>query len=328
MRRDKFVFNQTTLQYDRVVEPLRYTFLRYGALLCAILLVAGLFTVLIHRYFPSPSERMAHQENDIMQDQLAEMRGELELYSSVLSNIQERDASAHRVVFGMEPIDEDVWTGGRGGHEVYEDLKSLPMAGGKLATMRTKMDRFKHQLDLQSRSLDSILLMAEQKEEMLAAIPSIKPIRRDLYSRNIENLSGFGFRLHPIHKVQKMHYGIDFNCKEGTPIQATGKGKVIWSGKRGDYGNCVVIDHGFGYESLYGHMNKIDVKRGDSIEKGAKIGEVGSTGSSTGDHLHYEIHKDGERVDPIQYCYDGLTTEEYAALVKASQQNNMSFDSH
>lgn len=328
MRRDKFVFNQSTLQYDRVVEPLRYTLLRYSALACAALMVAGLFTVLIHRYFPSPSERMARQENKIMRTQLAEMENELDLYSSVLGNIQERDASAHRVVFGMTPIHDDVWQGGRGGHDAYDDLRSLPMSGEKIAGMRAKMDRFKYQLNLQSRSLDSIMVMARQKEEMLAAIPSIKPIRSDQYSRNIEHLSGFGYRLHPIHKIQKMHYGIDFNCKEGTPIQASGKGKVVWAGTKGDYGNCVVIDHGFGFESLYGHMSKITVRNGDTIERGEKIGEVGSTGSSTGDHLHYEIHKNGIQVDPIQYCYDGLSTEEYAALVEASKVNNMSFDSH
>ena len=246
----------------------------------------------------------------------------------MLGNIQERDASAHRVVFGMEPIDRDVWQGGRGGHDAYDRLRTLPMSGNKMANMRQRMDRFKHQLDLQSRSLDSIMIMAEQKEEMLASIPSIKPIRRDKYSRKIENLSGFGYRLHPVHKVQKMHYGLDFNCKAGTPIQATGKGKVILAGRNGDYGNCVIIDHGFGFKSLYGHLSKIEVKRGQSIERGAKIGEVGSTGVSTGAHLHYEVHKNDVRVDPIQYCYDGLTTEEYAALVEASKVNNMSFDSH
>ena len=328
MRREKFVFNQETLQYDKVVEPLRYTLLRYAAFLCGALLVAAGFTALVHHFLPSPTERMALQENEIMRNQLSEMEVELELYSSVLGNIQERDAAAHRVVFGMRPIDKNVWQGGRGGHDAYDDLRTLPNSGERIASVREKMDRLRYQLDLQSRSLDSIMLMAERKEQMLASIPSIKPIRSDQYSRRIENLSGFGFRMHPIHKVQKMHYGIDFNCAKGTPIQATGRGKVIRAGVRGDYGNCVVIDHGFGFKSLYGHLDKILVKRGQEIERGAEIGLVGSTGASTGSHLHYEIHKDGRRVDPIQYCHDGLTTEEYAALVEASKRNNMSFDSH
>ena len=328
MRREKFVFNQQTLQYDRVVEPLRYTILRIGAFVCAALLTALIMTVFIHRYLPSPSERLAWQENEILQAQIDELSNDLELYSDVLGNIQDRDAAAHRMVFGMDPIDENTWQGGRGGHDTYEDLRSLPLAGERIADLRTRFDRFKHQLDLQSRSLDSITLMATQKEEMLASIPSIKPIRKDRYSRKIENLSGFGYRIHPIYKVKKMHYGIDFNCAKGTPIQSSGKGKVVHAGRKGNYGNCVVIDHGFGYRSLYAHMSEVTTKVGATVERGQLIGKVGSTGSSTGDHLHYEVFKNGVRVDPIQYCYDGLTPEEYAELVHASQVSNQSFDSH
>lgn len=328
MRREKFVFNQQTLQYDTVKEPLSYTILRIGAILCAVLITAGLFTVAIHRYLPSPSERLAWHENEILLEIIEEQDKELSLYSDVLSNIQDRDAAAHRMIFGMDPIDDNTWQGGRGGHDAYTDLRSLPQTGERLAELRGKFDRFKHQLDLQSRSLDSITLMVTQKEEMLASIPSIKPIRKDKYSRKMENLSGFGFRIHPIYKVKKMHYGIDFNCAKGTPIQATGKGKVIFAGTKGNYGKTVIIDHGFGYKTLYGHMSEITAKNGQTLERGATVGKVGSTGGSTGDHLHYEVHKNGVPVDPIQYCYDGLTPEEYARLVQLSKRGGMSFDTH
>ncbi len=330
MRREKFVFNQQSLQYDRVVEPLRYTILRIFGFCCAAMVSAVLMLLVVHRYFPSPSEQLLMQENDILRSQISSTNDELESLASVLDNIQDRDAGAYRIMFGMEPIDEDVWQGGRGGHDAYENLRALPNSGEHMASLRQRVDQFRHQLDLQSRSLDEITGMAKDKEKMLASIPSIKPIRSDRYSRKIENLSGFGYRIHPILKVNKMHYGIDFNCAAGTPIQASGNGTVKWAGKRGHYGNCVIIDHGYGYESLYGHMSEIDpdVKRGKEIKRGVTIGKVGSTGLSTGDHLHYEIHKDGVRIDPIQYCYDGLSTEEYAALVQASQQSNMSFDSH
>ncbi len=328
MRREKFVFNQHTLQYDRVIEPLRYTLLRYGAAVCGVLLVIGLITVLLYRYFPSPAERMAVQENKILENQLSEVERELTLYASVLDNIQERDASAHRLMFGMEPIDKDVWQGGRGGHDAYTDLRTLTGNGDRLADLRDKMDRFRYQLDLQSRSLDSITSLAEERADMLASIPSIKPIRRDKFVRTIENLSGYGFRQHPVHKVKRMHYGIDFNCRKGTPIQATGKGKVVTAGYHRSFGKHVVIDHGFGYESLYAHMSKIEVRRGEEVRRGAQIGLVGRTGLTTGDHLHYEVHKNGVRVDPIQYCYDGLSPEEYAALVEAARAVNTSFDTH
>jgi hypothetical protein len=326
MRREKFIFNQQTLQYDRVVEPLRYTILRIFGFFCAAAVTAVIMLLLVHRYFPSPSERMLMQENDVLRAEIASIQGEFSDLSAVLENLQERDAAAHRMVFGMEPIDEDVWQGGRGGHDAYEDLRELPRSGDYIAQLRENVDRLKYQMDLQSRSLDSITMMAEQKEDMLASIPSIKPIRSDRFSRKLENLSGFGPRIHPVYKVKKMHYGIDFNCARGTPIQASGKGKVKWAGVRGHLGKCVIIDHGYGFESVYGHMSEVLVKRGQEVERGVTIGKVGSTGLSTGSHLHYEIHKDGVKVDPIQYCYDGLSTEEYAELVAASKQSNQSFD--
>ena len=168
--------------------------------------------------------------------------------------------------------------------------------------------------------------MAEKKEDMLASVPSIKPIRKDKFNRKLENLSGFGYRIHPVHNIRKMHYGVDFNCRKGTKIQATGKGKVVTAGVHAGYGKCVIIDHGYGYRSLYAHMSEIKVKRGQEVLRGDVLGLVGSTGLSTGDHLHYEIHKNGVRVDPIQYCHDGLSPQEYQQMVEASHKNNRSFD--
>jgi murein DD-endopeptidase MepM/ murein hydrolase activator NlpD len=188
------------------------------------------------------------------------------------------------------------------------------------------VDRIRHQIDLHSRSIDEVIATAKRKEDMLASIPSIKPIRGDQFSRKMENLSGFGYRVHPIHGVNKMHYGIDFNCRKGTEIQASGKGVVVSAGQQAGYGNCVVIDHGYGFKSRYAHMSSIEVKKGQTVDRGHLLGLVGSTGDSTGDHLHYEIEKDGVKVDPIQYCYDGLSTEEYQELVAAARQVNMSFD--
>ena len=326
MRREKFVFNQQTLQYDRVVEPLRYTILRGVAFCFAALLTAGLLMVVIHRYFPSPNEVMLANENDILQDQVEEMSGMYDELVAVVENLQHRDRALYRMAFKAEPIDENVWQGGRGGHDAYDELRELPRSGERVAALRAKVDQLRYKMDLQSRSLDSIAVMAANKEDMLASIPSIKPIRRDKYSRKIENLSGFGYRVHPVHGIKKMHYGIDFNCAKGTAIQATGKGKVVLAGKNAGFGNCVIIDHGYGYKSLYGHMSEILVKKGQEIDRGTLVGKVGSTGVSTGDHLHYEIHKNGERVNPIQYCYDGLSTDEYAKLVAASQTANQSWD--
>ena len=326
MRREKFVFNQRTLQYDRVVEPLSYTLLRIFGFVCAACLTAVLMLLVVHRYFPSPSERLLMQENDVLRGEIDALRADFDQLSLVLGNVQERDAYAHRMVFGMEPIDPSIWNGGRGGHDAYADLRALPRTGEEIADLHEQVDRFRHQLDLQSRSLDSITLMAEAKEDMLASIPSIKPIRKDKFNRKLENLSGYGYRIHPVHKISKMHWGVDFNCRKGTKIQATGKGKVVTAGVHAGYGNCVIIDHGYGYRSLYAHMSEINVKRGQTVDRGEVLGLVGSTGLSTGDHLHYEVMKDGQKVDPIQYCHDGLTPEEYEQMVVASRQSNQSFD--
>lgn len=326
MRREKFVFNQQSLQYDRVVEPLSYTILRIAVFCLAAGFTAVVMMGVIHRYFPSPSERLLMQENDILRAQIDNTNEELNALAGVLDNIQERDAGVYRMIFKAQPIDKNVWQGGRGGHDAYDDLRELPRSGEHIAQLRARLDEFKYRLDLQSRSLDSISTMALNKEDRLVSIPSIKPIRSDRYNRKIENLSGFGYRVHPVYGVKKMHTGIDFNCKEGTPIQASGKGKVVFAGVKGGYGNCVIIDHGYGFQSLYGHMSQISVKNGVEVERGAMIGKVGSTGTSTGAHLHYEVHKNGVPVNPIQFCYDGLSTEEYAELVSASQVSNQSWD--
>lgn len=327
MRREKYVFNRQTLQYEKVVEPLKHTILRIFGFFCAAAFTALIMLMITHRYFPSPAEKLLMQENDILRGEIDQSTEQLTELSDVLMNLQERDAYAHRMIFGMKPIDKDVWRGGVGGHDAYNDLRELPRTGEHMAQLRERIDQLKHQMDLQSRSLDSINIMAAKKEEMLAAIPSIRPVRHDKVSRGLLQLSGFGFRIHPIYKTSRMHWGIDFNAVKNTPIQATGAGTVEFAGNRRDgYGNVVIIDHGFGFKTLYAHMERIDVKRGEKVTRSQQIGLIGSTGHSTGDHLHYEVIKDGVKVDPIQYCTDGLTPEEYQELVHMAQQHNQSFD--
>ncbi len=329
MRRERYVFNRQTLQYEKVVEPLRYTILRIFGFLCAAVFTGLIMLMFTHRYFPSPAEKLLIQENDLLRAEIDEAFQQVASVSKVVENLQKRDAHAHRMIFGMKPIDEDVWNAGIGGHDAYENLRQLPRTGEQVAGLRQQIDQLKHQIDLQSRSLDSITLMAAHKEEMLASIPSIKPVRADKVDRTLVQLSGFGYRIHPIFRTQRMHWGIDFNAPVNTPIQATGKGKVEFAGNRHDgYGNCVIINHGFGFQTLYAHMEKISVKVGQSLLRGQVIGTIGSTGQSTGAHLHYEVIKDGQKVDPIQYCTDGLTPEEYQDFVRQAQQENQSFDIH
>ncbi len=327
MGKEKFVYNVHTLRYEKVEVTTRERILRALGFLCAVLVAGGLFTFLVWELFPSPKEKALLRELHQMELQYAELNKQFDLMSKVLANVQERDASVHRMLFGMDPIDPAIWNGGIGGHNAYSDLVNYKRTGELLRKTRQKADKLMHQIRLQSESLDTIISLAKDREKMLASIPSIKPVRSDKLNRNVTLLSGFGYRMHPIHKVRKMHTGIDFSAPKGTPIQATGDGTVIKvEHKRTGYGNSVVIDHGYGYKTRYAHMQRVDVKVGQKVKKGQQIGTVGSTGTSTAPHCHYEVIKKGEKVNPIQYCMDGLSPKEYQELVEMASVANHSFD--
>ena len=328
MRKEKFIYNTHTLRYEKVEEALSSKLLRVFGFICAALFTAFVFTLISHRYFPSPNEQAQSQEIDKLKAELVEYQDALGMLSEELDVLQERDAFAHRIIFGMNPIDEGVWEGGVGGHDQFEQYRQYKNSGELMATVDQKINKLKRQMVIQSKSLDTIINMAKEKETMFLSIPSIKPVRSDKlkYGREIVQLSGFGMRIHPVLKQPKMHYGIDFTAKQGTPIYASGAGKVVRCEYSRTFGNVVVIDHGFKYTSLYAHMSKQLVKVGDKVSRGQKIGLIGSTGLSTAPHLHYEVHHKGQRVNPIHYCMDGLTPEEYQSLVHAAETPNQAFD--
>ncbi len=327
MGKEKFIYNTQTLRYEKVVEPLSRRIFRIAGFICAALFTAFIFTLIAQNFLTSPQETALRKENDRLANQIATFNKRYEDLAKVVQNIQERDAQAHRMIFGMEPIDEGVWEGGVGGHDRYDKIKSSSSYGELLAETHQRVDKLARQLVIQSKSLDTILTKAKEKEEMLASMPSIKPVRSDQLKRHVSLLSGFGMRIHPIHKVRKMHTGIDFSAPTGTAIQATGNGTVVEVDyKRTGYGHHVVIDHGYGFKTLYGHMNEVNVKVGEKVKRGQKIGEVGSTGTSTAPHCHYEVHLKGSKVNPIHYCMDGLSPEEYQELVDAASRANQSFD--
>ena len=327
MRKEKFIYNTHTLRYEKVEESLSTRLLRVFGFLCATVFTAFLFTLIIYQYFPSPKEQSLLSEIDQIKVEYDKVLDELSVLNQELDHLQERDAYAYRMVFGMEPIDEDVLEGGIGGHDEYKLLRQFKHSGEMMAQVRERIRKLKHKMVLQSKSLDTILTVAEEKEEMYASIPSIKPVRSDRLPRSVRLLSGFGYRIHPIYKVRKMHAGIDFTAPRGTPIQATGNGTVKRVEKRSTgYGYNVVIDHGFGYQTLYAHMSRIDVQVGEKVKRGQQIGAVGSTGTSTAPHCHYEVIYKGQKVNPINYVLDGLTPKEYQELVRAAEKVNQSMD--
>lgn len=326
MRKEKFFYNPQTLKYEKVVTSLSTTLLKVFAISSGVIIMAFLLFIVSNRYFPSLAERELISENKQMVAQIKYYESEFDNMSKIMDDVKERHNYAHREIYGMNPIDQSVWEGGIGGHDKYKDLKQLKHSGKLLAEVNEKIDKLKQKMDTYNSSLSDVISKAKEKEKMFAHIPSIKPVRSDKLARNVNLLSGFGMRLHPIHHVMKMHKGIDFTAPRGTAIQATGDGVVIAAGRGQGYGNRVKIDHGYGYISHYAHMSRIDVKVGQKVKRGEQIGLVGSTGASTGPHCHYEIIKNGTHINPIQFVSDGLTPKEYQQLVNAAQADGQSMD--
>lgn len=326
MAKVKFVFNPHTLTYETLVEPLKEKVIRVFRFLSTAFVTAVLMLVLLYKFFPSPREKQLLNEIDQMKNKYTGLNGKMEQMAKVLNNVQNRDASVHRMMFGMEPIDKAVWNGGTGGSIPYSELTEFRNSAPLLRNSLERMERLERQLVIQSKSLDTIQNLAKNKEKMFSSIPSVKPVREDKLNRSMFLMSGFGMRLHPIHKIRKMHEGLDFAAPQGTPIQATGDGRIVNAENGHGYGNHVVIDHGYGYETVYGHMSRVNVHVGQLVKKGQIIGNVGSTGASTAPHCHYEVHLKGRPVNPLQYCMDGLSPLEYQEMVNAAKVVNQSLD--
>jgi murein DD-endopeptidase MepM/ murein hydrolase activator NlpD len=327
MSRRKYFYNTQTLQFEELKVPVKKKLARGFGMFCAILVSATVLYFVADTYLPSQKEKALMREMSEMKFQYDGLTSEVGNMSQELTRIQQRDAHLHRFMLDMDPIDESIWKAGVGGSNDYGTLDAYSNAGKVMKETHLSVDQLKRQLNIQAKSLDTIEAFAIDKEDRISAIPSIKPVRVDLLARNISMLSGYGIRLHPIHKVNKMHFGLDFTAERGTAIQSTGNGTVIHVRKsKSGYGSNVIIDHGYGYTTLYGHMDEIHVTVGDEIKKGEQIGTVGSTGTSTAPHCHYEVRVNGKAVDPIHFCLDELSPEEYREVVLRASSAKQSFD--
>ncbi len=246
----------------------------------------------------------------------------IDLSETVLSDLENRDDNIYRVIFEADPIPRSVRQAGYGGIDKYKALQQYDNADLMKATAM-KLDKLEKQLYIQSKSFDETFGLAKGKATMLASIPGIQPLSGA--SSNIG--SGYGYRIHPIYKTSIMHTGIDFTSNIGVEIHATGDGVVenVEFDARG-YGNHVIISHGYGYETLYGHMSKITVRRGQKIKRGEVIGFVGNTGASTGPHCHYEVIYNGTKINPINFFFNDLTPDQYEKVIELANKENQSFD--
>ncbi len=327
MRKEKFTYNTQTLRYEKVVVPIKTKIFWTIGIVCAVLFTLTILTAVSRQFFPSEKEKALMEEIRTLNGHMETFKNDFQTVSAELQYLQQKDAEVHRMIFGVTPIDQNIWHGGVGGHDKYANVNLNKDSKTILTETLDRVSRLKRQMVIQSKSLDTIKNLASNREKMFASMPSIKPVRSDKLKRNLYALSGFGRRLHPVHKVWKMHYGIDFTAPSGTAIQATGDGIVERvENKRSGYGKNVVINHGYGFKTLYAHMSRTDVKIGERIRKGQKIGLVGSTGTSTAPHCHYEVWLNGNKVNPIHYVMDGLTPEEYKELQEAAATPNQAFD--
>lgn len=323
MKKIRYFYNTHTLRYEKLVVPLRVKLLRALGFIAATLVTAFLLITLVQRYFPSSAERKLRQENATLRYSYGVLEKEIDNLEQRMAAIEKRDNQVYRDIFESDPIPDSARV------RITERLGELKkIAGmsqdGLIQSISGTLDRLHNRMNFQQKSFDNIEKLIARKEDLLAAIPAIQPVNNEQLERVA---SGFGYRIDPVYKIPKMHAGLDFTAPTGTPVYATADGTVSEASyNTGGYGNIVKIDHGFGYESWYAHMVRLKARNGQKVKRGEVIGWVGSTGKSTGPHLHYEVHKNGIAVDPVYYFYNDLTPEQYNRLLQLAATRNQSFD--
>lgn len=274
-------------------------------------------------FIDSPKERILRSELNGLKQQYNVLDNEVNRLSDVLEGLHYRDNSVYRVIFESEPISNDEWQAGSGGINKYKKLEKYDN-GELMIDISKRVDKLKKQMAIQSASYDNITDLVKGKEQMLASIPSIQPVS----NKDLQRIaSGFGVRIDPVYKVPKFHSGLDFTAPTGTEIYATGDGVVeLVEFNYGGYGNQVIINHGYGYKTRYGHMSRFAVHRGQKIKRGEKVGYVGSTGKSTGPHLHYEVLKEDNAINPIYFFYNDLNDAMFAKIIERTKNAGQTLD--
>lgn len=320
----KIVFDQKTLLFKPVRKNWKLPILVVGS----ILIIGGFlaFSLSPSSSGLNPVITKTDYEFKKLQDKYALLNKQIDQYASSLEKIHQKDKNIYRVVYGVNPVDENIWQGGTGGKKSNRGYYNHDW-NFSVSNIEDKATKLEHQISMQTKSLDKLLEIAKDKEKYFRSIPSIIPVQKNLLERNVNLLSGFGRRMHPIFKIWKKHEGIDLTCPKGTAIISPGDGVVISVNGHGrGYGNHVVVSHGYGYETLFAHMSEISVHEGQKVERGTVLGLVGETGYATAPHLHYEVHIDGSPVNPIDYIMDGLSTKEYQEMVRKAAVEGKSLD--
>ncbi len=313
MRKIKYYYNTNTLRYEKLVTPLRVKLLRFFGFVASAMVTALILVSIAFRFIPSPQVKLMRAQYNAMEENYDVLQGKVNLLQQQIISLEKRDNEVYRSIFEATPLPDSARANIIDKKKEIEKVQAIndDKLGNELAKT---LNNVSARINYQFASYTEIEKLIKNQGEKLSSIPAIQP----LSNRQLDRIaSGFGMRIDPVYGTPKMHKGLDFTAPQGTPIYATGNGVVKLSGYvDGGYGNHVVINHGYGYETLYGHMVRIKVRIGQRVKRGELIGWVGSTGKSTGPHCHYEVHINGNEVDPVYFFYNDLTPEQFDRLLK------------
>lgn len=323
MKKIKYYYNTHTLRYEKLITPLRVKLLRIFGFFAAAFVTAVLIAYVAFRFIGSPYERMLRSQNNELSDQLLRLNEKVGSVNQQMTMLEKRDNDVYRSIFEAQPIPDSIRTMQAERAEEIAKVEGLPDADVIFA-IDTTVRKLQVRIAAQKKSYTELLGLVNNKEQLLASTPAIQPVSNKDLNRIA---SGFGYRIDPVYKTVKLHAGLDFAAPQGTPIYATADGTVRIAGfSDGGYGNHVIINHGYGYETVYGHMVRIKARTGQRLKRGEIIGYVGSTGKSTGPHCHYEVHKNGQKIDPVYFFYNDLSPQQFDQLLKRASSSNQSLD--
>jgi murein DD-endopeptidase MepM/ murein hydrolase activator NlpD len=323
MKKIKYYYNTNTLRYEKLEVPLRVKLLRIFGFIAAALVTAALISYFAFQFVGSPNEKLLRMQNERLKDRYTSLNAKARGLEKQMEELEKRDNDVYRAIFEASPIPDSARA------KQMEDAKEIAtiegMANNELfSSLVNTLNLLGSRVKVQDNSYKQIDGLIKNKEQLLSHTPAIQPVSNKDLNRIA---SGFGYRIDPVYKTVKMHAGLDFAAPQGTPIYATANGTVSVAGNKGNgYGNHVIINHGYGYETLYGHMVKVKASAGQKVSRGEVIGWVGSTGKSTGPHCHYEVHKKGNKIDPVYFFYNDLSPEQFDRLLKQAASSNQSFD--
>jgi murein DD-endopeptidase MepM/ murein hydrolase activator NlpD len=323
MKKIKYFYNTHTLRYEKLETPLRVKLLRILGFVAASLVSALIIVSIAFRYLDSPKEKLLKQQYESAQQQLDYMGSRVSKLQQQMAELEQRDNEVYRSIFEANPVPDSARVQEMEKQKEFQKVAKMN-PDDIPASVAENLNNLAKRVAYQNRSFDEIEDLIRNKEKLLASTPAIQPVS----NKNLNRIaSGFGYRIDPVYKTTKFHAGLDFAAPQGVPIYATADGRVTTAGNSGNgFGNHVVITHGYGYETLYGHMFRVKARNGQTVKRGEIIGYVGNTGKSTGPHLHYEVHKNGKPLDPVYFFYNDLTPEQYDRLLKMAAASNQSFD--